>query len=381
MPDVPKAMMELPLPLVLPPHLDGRSGCNRAHQGAPKSIQADDDVAAIRLWLAEYAASPHTLRNYIKEATRLLLWATEERGKPVSGLLREDFLAYEQFLLNPPLHWSSADQPRRGSRRALLTGPLSSSSVRHSMGIVSGLLSYLVAAGYLAASPLALRRTRQRRDRVRPHIERYLNAHQWAQVLDAIEALPRTTARECQVYERGRWVMRCLYHTALRVSEAAAARTQDLHQRRGRWWLIVTGKGGATGEVPIGETLIADFTRYRRFYGLPEIPTTLDRSPLILSIAGDPEHVLTPTAVYLIVKEQFRAAADALDSDDPASAAILRRASTHWLRHTAATHQADAGNDLRHIQKNLRHASIETTAIYLHAGDEERHRQTTELLP
>lgn len=290
-------------------------------------------------------------------------------------------LAYEQWLLNPPLHWRSTDRPRHGPQRALLTGPISPASVRHSMGIVSGLLSYLVAAGYLAASPLALRRMRQRRDRARPPIERYLDARQWAQVLEAIDALPRTTVRECQVYERGRWVMRFLYHSALRVSEAAAALTQDLRQRRGRWWLTVTGKGGVTGEVPIGETPMADFARYRQFYGLPDTPTLLDRSPLILAIAGNPDHALTPTAVYLIVKAQFRAAADALASHDPATAAILRRASTHWLRHTAATHQADAGNDLRHIQKNLRHASIETTAIYLHAGEEERHRQTTESLP
>lgn len=46
-------------------------------------------------------------------------------------------------------------------------------------------------------------------------------------------------------------------------------------------------------------------------------------------------------------------------------------------RHTAATHQADAGNDLRFIQKNLRHASLETTAIYLHADDDRRHEATT----
>jgi integrase/recombinase XerC len=57
--------------------------------------------------------------------------------------------------------------------------------------------------------------------------------------------------------------------------------------------------------------------------------------------------------------------------------ATLRRASTHWQRHTAATQQADAGNDIRFIQKNLRHASIETTAIYLHAEDDRRHSQTT----
>jgi integrase/recombinase XerC len=62
---------------------------------------------------------------------------------------------------------------------------------------------------------------------------------------------------------------------------------------------------------------------------------------------------------------------------DPVGADKLRRASTHWLRHTAATHQADAGNDLRFIQKNLRHASLETTAIYLHADDDRRHAATT----
>jgi integrase/recombinase XerC len=63
-------------------------------------------------------------------------------------------------------------------------------------------------------------------------------------------------------------------------------------------------------------------------------------------------------------------------ASDPVGAATLHRASTHWLRHSAASHQADAGTDLRYIQKNLRHASIETTAIYLHAEDDRRHAQT-----
>ena len=87
-----------------------------------------------------------------------------------------------------------------------------------------------------------------------------------------------------------------------------------------------------------------------------------------MSIAGDHARHLTPAAVYLIVREVFRRAADALESADPVGATTLRR---------AATHQADAGTDLRFIQKNLRHASIETTGIYLHAEDDRRHAQTT----
>jgi site-specific recombinase XerD len=47
------------------------------------------------------------------------------------------------------------------------------------------------------------------------------------------------------------------------------------------------------------------------------------------------------------------------------------------LRHSAATCQADAGNDIRFIQKSLRDASIETTAIGLLAEDDERHAETT----
>jgi integrase/recombinase XerC len=119
------------------------------------------------------------------------------------------------------------------------------------------------------------------------------------------------------------------------------------------------------------------YLRYREFHGLPSVIAPDDTGPLVMSIAGNHQACLTPTAIYLIVKDVFLRAAEARDADDPSAAAVLRRASTHWLRHTAATHQADAGTDLRFIQKNLRHASLETTALYLHAEDDRRHLATT----
>ncbi len=129
----------------------------------------------------------------------------------------------------------------------LFGGSLSAASQRQAMGIVAGLFTYLVNAGYLAGNPWTLRRrkhpTRARR------IERYLDHAQWAAVLEFIETRPTGQTRERQHSERARWVLRLLYHTALRVSEAANARVTDLVRRRGKWWLRVRGKGGVEGEV------------------------------------------------------------------------------------------------------------------------------------
>jgi site-specific recombinase XerD len=56
----------------------------------------------------------------------------------------------------------------------------------------------------------------------------------------------------------------------------------------------------------------------------------------------------------------------------------LERASAHRLRHTAGSHMADGGVDLRTIRDNLGHASL-TTSLYLHAEDDERHRESVPL--
>lgn len=363
--------------IALPSVLDGSDGSNRA-RGGIRQTAADTDVDAVRLWLAEYVDSPHTLRSYRKEAVRLLIWATRVLGKPLSSLRREDLLAYEVFLANPSGEWADPTLPRRGNGRRLFDGPLSPHSMRQGMGILSGLFGYLVAVGYLAGNPLALRRRRgEAKGSRRAAVERYLDHDLWQSVLDFIETLPRVTHRGRQHYERVRWLFRLLYGASLRVSEAAHAKTNDLALRRNKWWLHVVGKAGVEGDVPMSDELMADLARYRQFHGLSATPTTLDGTPLVMSVAGRTDRFLTPTAIYMVVKEVFRRAAEALEATDPAGASTLRRASTHWLRHTSATHQADAGNDIRFIQKNLRHASIETTSIYLHAEDDMRHEKTT----
>jgi integrase/recombinase XerC len=364
----------LTLPTILPPDLNGSSGTNRI-VGVGCQLAAKNDIEAICVWLAEYRDSPHTLRSYRREVSRLLLWTLEVRRKPLSSLTREDFMLFEAFLSDPGCRISLRRQSvfKPGGR----SPSLSVQSRQQAMGILCNLLNYLVSAGYLAANPLALHRGNRRKTQEFRRPERFLDEELWHFVLESIELWPKTTRRQLQHYERSRWTIRFLYQTALRASEAAAAKASDFYLQRGRWWLRVNGKGGDEGNVPISDHLMDDFGRYRRSSGYPSESLYADPNPVIMHIGGPARHHLTATSVYLITKEIFRRASTCRQSADPAGAATLARASTHWIRHTAASHQANAGIDLRFVQENLRHASLQTTSIYLHAQDDQRHARLT----
>jgi len=53
----------------------------------------------------------------------------------------------------------------------------------------------------------------------------------------------------------------------------------------------------------------------------------------------------------------------------------LRRATPHWMRHTHATHLLEGGAELTTVRDNLRHASLATSSMYLHADNERRGAQ------
>lgn len=65
------------------------------------------------------------------------------------------------------------------------------------------------------------------------------------------------------------------------------------------------------------------------------------------------------------MKKEFAECAEYLDGlGNTADAELLRRASTHWLRHTFGKTQLLAGRDVRFVQKLLRQRDIRSTMIY-----------------
>ena len=353
--------------------LDGRAGSNRASPDVVCQLAANNDLEAVRAWLAEFHDSPQTLRNYRKEAERLLLWALLERSKPLSSLTREDCLLYETFLADPQPRdrWCGPRVPRFKPQWRPFLGPLQPASRKQALLIVNSLFSYLVKAGYLAGNPLSLARRRGRNTQPLREIERFLEHDQWQALLATVEELPRETERDYQHYARARYLVALLYLLGPRVSEVAEHTMGSFVRVRDRWWWQVIGKGRKEARVPVNQDMLNALSDYRRFYGLPTLPAPEESTPLVMNLKGTGG--IGDNMIYRIVKDLVARAADRLTATDTYQADKLRRASTHWFRHTSITHQADAGIDIQFLQRNARHARIDTTGLYLHAEEKDWH--------
>jgi integrase/recombinase XerD len=370
--------------LSIPAALSGEHGRNRA-QGA-RQVDANDDRSAVLAWLARYVDSPATLSSYRKEAERLLLWCVHQRKRALSDLTHEDMLLFERFLGDP----QPADQwimaaGMKASRKSPgwrpFAAPLGPTSQRQAMSILNSLFSWLVEGGYLAGSPLALRR-RARAVRRAQESPRFLPQAHWAAVRQTIEEMPAETGRDRLRSARARWLFSMLYLGALRVSEVCTASMGAFYALQGddgkqRWWLQITGKGNKTRLVPATDELMAELIRYRRANNLKPLPTPGDPLPAILPLIGPPTFMVR-TAVYELVKDVVRQAAERvrrLGDEHEAAAAHIERASPHWMRHTAGSHQSGT-LDLKVVRDNLGHENLATTSLYLHTEDNVRHDAT-----
>lgn len=369
----------------LPAQIDGSNGSNRAHTGT-RQIRADNDIDAIKAWLARFLDKQTTLDNYRKEAERLLLWSTVQLGKPLSSLTHEDWLQYQLFLRDPKpaSRWLAAEgrkYPRSHPGWRPFVGPLSASSQRQAAVILNTLFSWLVNAGYLAGNPLAL--SRERRRRPTPRVTRYLDDDMWREVKMTVDALPRETPRERKHYLRLRWLISLSYVCGLRISEIAGNSMGGFFRRRDRegeerWWLEVLGKGDKLRIVPATDELMVELARYRRELGYSPYPATGETTPLLLPIGGQPRP-MTRGGIHEIFKDIFARTAERLRQRGPeyeAAASQMMQVSAHWLRHTAGSHMANHDVDLRHVRDNLGHESISTTNTYLHSSDDARHAET-----
>lgn len=141
---------------------------------------------------------------------------------------------------------------------------------------------------------------------------------------------------------RDRTIIRFLYATGCRVAELARLRWEHLHYRDARLVVQLFGKGDRTRYVPIPLELRSQLEPLKQS----------NMSGFVFETRGGKS---------LVAKDVWRVVHRAA-----VKAGIKRPVSSHWFRHSHASHALSRGADIHVVQKTLGHTSIRTTGDYLH---------------
>lgn len=343
-------------------------------------IEANNDVQAVQFWLAQYSHKNTTYLTYKRESDRLLLWCVHEAGKTFGQLKVEDVSKYIEFLSNPPKRWCTTVGAIRSSGYGVgkwrpFLGPLSDSARNTAIRVINSLLNFLVDANYLRANPLRLIKQRGKFD-VKCEDYKYsvwskiLDDNEWQALQQALKEMPEATIFEKDNKKRCQFIFACMYLMGLRISEVAGSTWNAFKFHQGAWWFFVRGKGDKLGHIPVNEQLLTIIKNYRIYLGKSVLPDESDTQHLVIS--KQTSRPLSIKQLYSLIKAIGLQAAKKFNSGS-ISHTKLQALSPHSLRHLSASHQDRAGIAMTMIQENLRHSSLNTTKIYVHADDMLRH--------
>ena len=402
---------------ILPSELDGSRGTYRRPQ-QQCLLKAGNDYQAILAWLrSKHSLTPeqkanlkgrrrhrvlegespldwlqtlsNTQRAYRKEAERFLLWAVLHKGRALSSMTNEDCVEYRDFLADPQpaSQWCGMRSRERWSPLwRPFEGPLAAGAQRQAVTILRNLYGFLVDQNYLMGNPWSAVSVPKSAD-PKVNAGRSLTVKQWRFVEGQLDQLgTHSTDR------RLAFAMKLLYATGLRLSEVVAASLDDLRWVEypadtdeadpvAGWMLTVVGKGGRVREVPVPIEVVYALGDYLVSRGLGREPVdpanagtallgqAIDgslRAPGLVPHAVDARAGIAGTTLYDQIKRFFVECGDVLRlQGDVRGAERLARASTHWLRHSHASHAIASGMPIEIAQQNLGHASLATTTVYV----------------
>ena len=406
----------LPVPLLavaplervlIPSALNGEHGSNRFP--GPGRINATHDLDAIHSWLSLKDGNASTYNAYKKELERLLLWAVLERGKAVSSLNTDDCKAYIHFLktLTSADHqWVTLAPAVKGQGRwkpftyrlpKTPAGPadanpgpvqpalvLSPRSVNYARTVICSCLDWLVRQQYLKHNNFdGIASIKFAQARLQS-TNRAFTLKQMQAVFAYAEARVLPEAPDFPATRRTLYILRFAFNTGLRIHELAAASFGDIEGLDGdageHYFLKVVGKNSQERKTSLPSVFIEELQAYLRLRGLPSHFDFLpQQAPLIPSLRDQTgrKH-LTPAGIHKILAAFFEQMLNDLENGgnaDPRLAIKLRKASTHWLRHSYGSYLAnDKQVPLTYIRDELGHANISTTSLYLNTDAKQRQK-------
>lgn len=364
---------------------------------AEPSLTCDDPLQreknAVMAFLYRWRNSPHTLRRYQTEISRLWLWSAEH-DLLISQLTSLHLDLYEDFLRDPVPHdkWcSGAPYPKSSPKWRPFVSGLSLTSIQNAFNAIRALMTAWLKSGYISSDPMALKAkiSASMEDGIsRSPTAPVESADKWFDDLmapaikQALSLMPQDTPAEFQKAEQYRLIIRTLTVTGARVSELVSASQSQIYEDRSGWWIRLRGKGGKIRNVPLPTDYVTEVLMpWRINHSLPAAPLQEESTPLCpprVWISG--KKGLTSRMVLMIVKDVAAMATELLPPEAQRASKLLPRASNHWFRHTFITALIDRDVPTKTIMLTVGQSSEQTLRTYDHKKDQDRHDDVTRVV-
>ena len=298
-------------------------------------------VAQYEEYLQASSYAELTVENYVRDLIPFMRYLQELGIQDMAAVRTSDIQGY---------HSKLSTQLHEGR-------PLSSVTRTGRMHRVCVFFHYLHRSGKLASDPTANLVVCRKARRVPRNIPE----------IDQVTAMLAQPDVETPVGMRDRAILELLYSTGLRNAELRALECDDLNMEE--QVLYVTGKGGSYAHVPFGRQAANALRNYLAF-GREQLAHAA--SAYHVRMTGVRRQREQGWNRLFVIKGGWSMSSQTLgELVRRYSQQAGRRISPHCLRHACATHLLRRGADLRHIQKLLRHRSLDTTQIYTHVAIED----------
>ena len=168
---------------------------------------------------------------------------------------------------------------------------------------------------------------------------------------------------------RDKAIIDLMLFAGLRRDEVATLDVSDIKQDRGRWWLVVTGKGKKTRRIKVHDVLFASITDWLKVAGREIGNGNTGAIFYNLTKGGNStQKILSGSVIGRLVAEYGHHAglapreAPRNDEGNPIRGIVL---GPHDLRRTCARNAFDHGAALYQVQTMLGHSSPNTTIVYI----------------
>ncbi len=149
---------------------------------------------------------------------------------------------------------------------------------------------------------------------------------------------------------RHRLLLKLLYSSGLRVSEAVSLKKEEIDEKE-KMGMVRSGKGRKDRHFILSESFLEEYRRYLKKLARKNIS-----SPYLF--ATKIGHITTKMAQKAVKEAALRAG-------------ITKRVFPHALRSSFATHLLENGTDIRIIQELLGHSNLATTQRYTKVSREQ----------